>query len=260
MEGSLLARERKKRNYPVLASRCFSFLLERVETIRNRATYHRAVVPCQPSNRHLFTRACLSISVRTNIRSYVPTEVAYNASMIYRLQRSIYIYIYITGAYSYLLPHPWRTICAVLPYPLSALTKLTLSSFSRGRGLVANPDSNRDPREFPWSFTRCATIVPRSNFLSFFFPVVIAKFFFLLFPFLENLYLWKNVTIGVFDLTIWNRRLSTSGRFIPETGYDPSSEILITEKLHLHRYICELLYIITIKIVSSGESIIENIA
>lgn len=198
MEGSLLARERKKRNYPVLASRCFSFLLERVETIRNRATYHRAVVPCQPSNRHLFTRACLSISVRTNIRSYVPTEVAYNASMIYRLQRSIYIYIYITDAYSYLLPHPWRTICAVLPYPLSALTKLTLSSFSRGRGLVANPDSNRDPREFPWSFTRCATIVPRSNFLSFFFPVVIAKFFSYYFHFLKIFIcekMWQSVSL-----------------------------------------------------------------
>lgn len=213
-----------------------------------------------PAIQPAFVHPCVFVHLRANEYPLVRTDRGCVQCIDDIPATEKYIYIYITGAYSYLLPHPWRTICAVLPYPLSALTKLTLSSFSRGRGLVANPDSNRDPREFPWSFTRCATIVPRSNFLSFFFPVVIAKFFFLLFPFLENLYLWKNVTIGVFDLTIWNRRLSTSGRFIPETGYDPSSEILITEKLHLHRYICELLYIITIKIVSSGKSIIENIA
>lgn len=143
MEGSLLARERKKRNYRVLASRRFSFLLERVETIRNRVTYHRAVVPCQPSNRHLFTRACLSISVRTNIRSYVPTEVAYNASTIYRLQRSIYIYRYNRAriAIFFLIRDASFVPCFPIRYrfPLS----IHFLPSRNGRGLVANPNSNR---------------------------------------------------------------------------------------------------------------------
>lgn len=135
-------------------------------------------------------RVCPSPCERISARTYRPRLRTMHRW--YTGYREVYIYIYITGAYSYLLPHPWRTICAVLPYPLSALTKLTLSSFSRGRGLVANPDSNRDPREFPWSFTRCATIVPRSNFLSFFFPVVIAKFFSYYFHFFK-IFIWKKM-------------------------------------------------------------------
>lgn len=147
-----------------------------------------------PAIQPAFVHPCVFVHLRANEYPLVRTDRGCVQCIddIPATEKYIYIYIYITGAYSYLLPHPWRTICAVLPYPLSALTKLTLSSFSRGRGLVANPDSNRDPREFPWSFTRCAMIVPRSNFLSFFFPVVIAKFFSYYFHFLK-IFIWKKM-------------------------------------------------------------------
>lgn len=151
-----------------------------------------------PAIQPAFVHPCVFVHLRANEYPLVRTDRGCVQCIDDIPATEKYIYIYITGAYSYLLPHPWRTICAVLPYPLSALTKLTLSSFSRGRGLVANPDSNRDPREFPWSFTRCATIVPRSNFLSFFFPVVIAKFFSYYFHFLKIFIcekMWQSVSL-----------------------------------------------------------------
>lgn len=144
-----------------------------------------------PAIQPAFVHPCVFVHLRANEYPLVRTDRGCVQCIDDIPATEKYIYIYITGAYSYLLPHPWRTICAVLPYPLSALTKLTLSSFSRGRGLVANPDSNRDPREFPWSFTRCAMIVPRSNFLSFFFPVI-AKFFSYYFHFLK-IFIWKKM-------------------------------------------------------------------
>ena len=180
-----------------------------------------------PAIQPAFVHPCVFVHLRANEYPLVRTDRGRVQCIDDIPATEKYIYIYITSAYSYLLPHPWRAICAVLPYPLSV-------HFLPSRGDVDSLRILNSKSEILANFLDLLhdvpTIVPLLFFLSFF-PVVIAIS-------ISSVFTWKyvatRVCLPVFDLTIWIRRSLASGRFIPETGYDPSSGILIAEKLPVY--------------------------